>query len=418
MNRLLLKILFLYLFVSSVCGQNVLNVIQNTNDKSDYHTIKEALLQSKSGDTIRIFTGKYAEYSLNIPDGVTVIGVGKVEINGELPATATTKESDATSTIDFYNNGRLENLTVTAKNMRYPVHSDFSKGNTRQDIVNCRFIHFGNSEIYNYRKQHNIPEPNSADEVMKVQSAWGAGTMSGDKRYFTGCYFESPIRAFSTHNNVEFDKKFGASLTVLENCKMVSHGIDFEGKNIGFCAPVVIQSLKSNAPDKVILTDCDINGYLCFQNAPTIQVDCNAKNLKVIFHTVGSMKKMVDQTDSLYNYLDWYPHIQGEISAFRNVGTKEIKRGQAVKKFGDGMALMTSADNPKLFFGVALQDVKPAYSGDVKFDGYIFRPYLARLKNMNLIAVEKIRIDKNGNFSRNVRKKFIIVSENQNIWIP
>ena len=100
-----------------------------------FSTIERALANAVSGDTVRIFPGVYDEYGLRIPDQVTLIGNGYVHIRGELPVTVDCRTSNETSTVDFFGNGRLENLTVTARNMRYPIHSDYEVGVCDREIV-------------------------------------------------------------------------------------------------------------------------------------------------------------------------------------------------------------------------------------------------------------------------------------------
>lgn len=417
-----IKILFIALFsiiMPLASASNRVLVVNKEAVKSDtvFHRIEDALMKAVAGDVILIHHGIYKEKALMVPDSVTIKGIGSVIIQGELPANVGNKELESTSTIDFFQNGRLENLTVTAKNMRYPVHSDFSKGNTIQEIINCRFIHYGNHEVYQYRVTNKSNRTETADEVMLVQSAWGGGTMAGDKRFFRGCYFESPLRAFSTHNNVDFDKSFGASITVLMDCEMLSHGLNIDGTPLGFTAPVVIQSLQSNSPDKVILTDCRMNGYLCFHGASTFDVYCNTPDLKTIYNTAGGSKKIIDQLPILGDYPSFFISNPTQISLFTNCGSTLIRRGKAVKKEGEGIALMRSDDNEKDFMGVALQDISPGRKGDVQHSGYLLQPYFSGLSQLKLKKGTRIGIDHKGDFIINPSAEIAIVSDNQNILL-
>jgi len=361
MNKRAFSILVCIIWAFSLFAQGrILSIRTDTknSDSSEFNRIADALKNARSGDEIRIYEGIYHEQGLMVPDGVTLTGIGSVNITGELPADVSTEVSDNTSTIDLFHNGKLRNLTVTARNMRYPVHSDFSKGNTVQEIENCRFIHYGNQEMYQYRLSNNTVSPNGVKDVFRAQSAWGGGTKAGDKRYFRSCYFESPVRAFSVHNNVDFHLTYGASFTSLENCVMISHGTDIDGNPLGFTVPVHIQSLKSNSPDKIILKDCEINGYLCFQNPPTFEVFCNTPGLRTIFNMAGASKQMKPLTRQAKQNLSFYVQNPEEIKNLNNTGRQIILRGQAVKRHKNGMALMTSCDTEKRFMGVALQDVE------------------------------------------------------------
>ena len=387
-----------------------------SND-SVFNCIVDVLKVARSGDEINIYEGIYHEQGLMVPDGVTLTGIGSVTIAGELPADVSTEVSDNTSTIDLFHNGNLRNLTVTARNMRYPVHSDFSKGNTVQKIENCRFIHYGNHEMYQCRLSNNVASPNGVNDVFRAQSAWGGGTKAGDKRYFSNCYFESPVRAFSVHNNVDFHLTYGASYTSLENCVMISHGSDLNGDKLGFTVPVHIQSLQSNSPDKIILKDCDINGYLCFQNAPTFEVFCNTPGLKTIFNTAGASKQMKPLTGQAKQNLSFYVQNPSEIINQKNEGKQIIHRGQAVKRHKRGIALMTSCDRENRFLGVALQDIEPGNNGDVKSRGYLLSDYFRGLESVQSHEGQAIGVDEHGNFRINNQRKIGEVSVHQNILI-
>ncbi len=387
------------------------------NEEGAFKRIADALKVARSGDEINIYEGIYHEQELMVPDGVTLTGIGSVTIAGELPADVSTEISDNTSTIDLFHNGNLRNLTVTARNMRYPVHSDFSNGNTIQEIENCRFIHYGNHEMYQYRLSNNVASSNGVNDVFRAQSAWGGGTKAGDKRYFSNCYFESPVRAFSVHNNVDFHLTYGASFTSLENCVMISHGTDLNGDKLGFTVPVHIQSLQSNSPDKIILKDCDINGYLCFQNSPTFEVFCNTPCLKTIFNTAGASKQMKPLSAQAKQNLSFYVKNPTEILNLKNTGKQIIRRGQAIKRHKRGIALMTSSDIKCRFIGVAMQDIEPGQSGDVKYRGYLLRDYFRGLENLQLIDGQQVGVDEKGNFRISERGKVALVSVHQNILI-
>ncbi|SBW10452.1 exported hypothetical protein [uncultured Dysgonomonas sp.] len=419
MKKIILILLWIYVGVPLFASEKILEVKKHltVDNITTFNTIGAALKVAIDGDKVRIFEGIYEEYGLLVPDGVSLIGIGYVHIKGELPETVTTRELENISTIDMFNNGSLENLFVTAKNMRYPVHSDFSRGGTKQEIVNCRFIHYGNRSIYNYRLMNKKTSPDGPTDVMKVQSAWGGGTKGGDKRYFKGCYFESPLRAFSTHNNVNFNETLGASLTVLEDCEMISHGIDVDGVDIGFTAPVVIQSLPSKSPDKIILTNCKINGYLCFHNPSTHEIYCNTPGLKMVFNVLGGSKVIRDQIGTVNNNLSWYPRIVNEINAFKNISLQMIARGKAVKRSSYGIELMTDKDDSSLFLGVAMQDIAPKQCGNVKHKGYLLRPYLDGLETVILKEGDNIGVNAEGSFEKKTGLIVCKTVDNQNIEI-
>lgn len=285
---------------------NVLKVSKTlaADGVSVFNTISSALAAWKSGEQIQVFDGVYEENSLAIPDGAYVKGIGTVEIKGYLPVTATTAESDAKSTIDFPNSGTLENLIITAQNMRYPVHSDFGNPNATQHIINCRIIHLGNLEIYNYRLANSTASPNDAVSVWRAMSAWGCGSQAGSKIYLKNSYLESPCRAFSTHNNTNYNLTGGASLVQCDDCEIVSFGIDRDGSAMAFNSSVFVQSLSSKTQDSVIFNNSKISGFLVLQSSSAdwreftqeVKGGGNTSHLMQVRNFSGGSKLMTSQT--------------------------------------------------------------------------------------------------------------------------
>jgi len=386
-----------------------------------FNTIAAALAIASGIDTIYIFDGTYTELSLTLPTGLKMIGVGAVVISGSLPTNSTTALVDASATLNV-GGCTLENLTVTAQNMRYPVHSDQSNGKAIQYVTNCRFIHYGNYDLWKYRTDNSIASPDSAAETFRAMSAWGAGTKGGDRSYFKGCYFESQLRGFSTHNNTNFNLTFGASITQLDDCEFVSHGIDFDGTDLGFTAPIVIQHLVSNTDDKVIINNCKANGYLCHNLSDTSLtmkvIGGNNGNLKQIFNNLGSGKTMTDQISSVYANRTYYTKFSDEFDNRKNRTGSTIPAGSAVKKSANsGVTLMTSADSTSLFYGIAMQDILNGKCGDIKVKGYLIRPYLLGLNSTTLTEGDAISVKSDGTFEKTTVCVVMYASDNQNVLI-
>lgn len=278
---------------------------------TSFNTVQAAISAWIKGDVINIYDGVYEEISLKIPDTAVLKGIGTVEIRGYLPVTATTIEVDAKSTIDFENSGTLENLVITAKNCRYPIHSDFGNPNATQRVINCKIIHYGNQEIYTYRVANGTASPNQASAVWRACSAWGCGSQAGSKIYLINCYIESTMRAFSTHNNLNYNLTGGASLIQCDDCTIVSHGIDRDGSLLPFVPSASIQSLSSYTDDKVVFNNCNINGYITLQSSSQdwreftqdILGSGSSGHLMQIRHTVGSVKDMVYETTTRNVYV-------------------------------------------------------------------------------------------------------------------
>lgn len=383
------------------------STITNTN----FNTLTAAVAAWKKDYKIHVFEGIYEELGIVLPDGCEIYGIGNVEIRGELPDSASSSNIENKSTLDMFQGGILENLTVTARNMRYPIHADFSNGNTIKKIRNCRFIHYGNAGAYQYRVSQGT---GTESEITRAMSAWGGGTKAGDFVDIDSCYFESPMRGFSTHNNTNFNSTYGASYVIIKNSRMISHGIDRDGSNLSFQVSAHIQSLISNTPDRVVFENCDLNGYLCMQTVPTQEVYTDCVGLKQIWNYAGGSKSIAFG----WSWLDvnWYPKIKGEISSYKNVSSNTLLRGKAVKRSGIGIDLFTNADNIDDFFGVLMQDVESGKAGDVKFSGYIPYKYLTG-SNENVIEGSNISVDSTGTFFIGNTLTVMKVSDNNNVLI-
>lgn len=78
---------------------------------------------------------------------------------------------------------------------------------------------------------------------------------------------------------------------------------------------------------------------------------------------------------------------------------------------------MTSSDKEKQFLGVAMQDIKPGKSGDVKYSGYLLSDYFRGLENLQIMEGQHIGVDKYGNFRLDNQRNIAVVSRLQNILI-
>lgn len=230
----------------------------------EFKTIKSAIdtLNEDSIATIMIDEGIYEEYSINLYDGVEIIGNTtdntKVVIKGKLPETSSDSLVTATSTIDCKKGGVLKNLTVSAQNMRYALHPESANAykNWTLKVENCRFYHYLNQEVIDYRVANNLDYSN----VWKNEKPVAMGTSSGSVTIFKNCEFVSDkleMAAFSAHNNINFDKK---CIVELKNCKLINN-------KIGGIA-VLAEGLNSGTEDIFRIENCLVNGR--YQNTNSL----------------------------------------------------------------------------------------------------------------------------------------------------
>lgn len=388
--------------------------------EGEYGTIAAALAVADSETTIYIHTGVYEENHLNLPRGITIIGIGDVEIRGYLPPSTAIATSTNYSTLECYNGATLENLKITAQNMRYPIHADFSDGNAKWNVKNCIFEHKGNKEINDYW----ATQTGDTSGIISICSAWGGGTRGGDNVYCFNCKFISTGRAFSTHNNAETSyENYGASHVVLESCEMISKGIDRDGVLVDLLASLFIQSL--NCPVDgcdVVVNNCSLNGYIVFQNSGgdgwsnKLKVFNCGKN-KIAFSGYGSGPSLIrngGQITTYQSHYDKYPLISDCCHSFVNRGASAITKGKAVKLTNNGGVELydSTADD---VFGVAMQDIAVGEVGDVWFDGYLSRIWLDGIRKTDITEGSNIYVDNTGSFATSGTKIAFKVVDNQNI---
>lgn len=141
--------------------------------------------------------------SLN--DYVSIAGKGpdKIWLHHEMPANVLPANIPNQQTLYAFRNHKLENLKITAKNMRYPVHceSGGSFKNGTIEVINCELEHYGNQEAQDY--QNSI---SSGITVWASEHAWGYGASSGQKLLISRSKLKSRTSAFYVHSNLAFDK--------------------------------------------------------------------------------------------------------------------------------------------------------------------------------------------------------------------
>ena len=193
---------------------------------------------------ILIHKGIYYENSLDLPNNVNLINpsgdYNDVEIRGELDNSSSSADITNKSTIDLHWSNRIENIKVTARNLRYPIHSESGGKNKdwKQIIKNCYLEHYGN------------PSPNSQ---WTSYHAWGEGASSGAYAYFEDCYFKSPTEPWYIHEALNQEKPY---IHELKNCVM-------ECTDYAYGRACVIDNTRENTVTNVVkFEDCTFVGSL------------------------------------------------------------------------------------------------------------------------------------------------------------
>lgn len=242
---------------------NNLNLAEKVNlyvgtDKQ-FTTIAAAVNSISDASESKIYNividdGTYNEYSIDLPDYVNLIGASGNKYNciiqGYLQPSVSDADHRGTSTIDCTGNNTFKDISITAQNMRYAVHSESngSNKNWKTIIDNCIIEHFGNQEIIDYRIANNLDYSN----VWPSPHAWGEGSSEGAFLEATDTIFKSVENGFYVHGASNQTKPYYHKL---ENCQIISTS---ENK------PAVYIDNASVGIDhnKVVLKNCFIGGRI------------------------------------------------------------------------------------------------------------------------------------------------------------
>lgn len=216
---------------------NLRTALESITDASENKQY-EVYIDEGEYDILSYYTlDEYTDSSfigLQKPHHVSLIGVGdkhKVILKGFIPVDSDAATINRVSTLVTKGTGRLENLTITAENLRYAVHDDYRDGGTelKRVVKDCIFIKKG----------------------IGYQQAYGSGVYAGHKHYFENCeFYTNKAYAYSAHNNKNFSMPASIKLV---GCKIM--GEESPG---GFR----FGSMGSGQKDEIIIIGCETNGRL------------------------------------------------------------------------------------------------------------------------------------------------------------
>ena len=225
---------------------------------------------------IQISPGEYTEVNWTVKPYVTLRGEDRETcvLKGELPdeygGTAVGRTNIQNySTINIFDTCTLENLTITAKNLRYPVHNEGNGNNKNATHIvrNCHIEHFGNAGATEYYLNHGGTDKY---DVWQWTTAWGYGSASGVLDIFEDSTFRSVDRAWYVHGNASFEEP---QVNILTNCHL----------SAGTKQDITVESLGSGTDDKVILNNCTFDGlYIRAAGSPWLYT---AQNTQYADHT-------------------------------------------------------------------------------------------------------------------------------------
>ena len=275
-----------------------------------------------------------------LPDYVHLIGVGKVELKGLIPDDlATLTNTQRVATIEMNMNNNLENLTVTAKNMRYAIHDERNGAKSfgiERRVKNCHFIHHGNKS-----------------GTWASTQAIGQGTGSKGYYQYDNCVFESQIAGFSTHTNVNFDSPDHIQFN---NCDFIN-----TLNPTSMC--VRLGSMGSNQVNIVEFNNCKFTGV--------IQIRPEQAGKSMDYKVIGGGNSFVGyDLTSDNNGMKVIPEFSDEIQRHMNKTNVVIEKGKPVKLLNGVITPLSSGDSD-LYYGITWDNVNKDKYGIVKVKGYI-----------------------------------------------
>ncbi|HEF8907024.1 TPA: hypothetical protein SCW47_005274, partial [Klebsiella pneumoniae] len=232
----------------------------------DYSTLKAAITAHGGGTSnnarilYAVYEGIYAETNIVIPKYADVIGIGQREniwFKGELPDNVDPTQIPLTQTFWMNDTSKIRNLKVTARNLRYPIHSDSlaypdtSIKNAILDVQLCHIEHYGNAGAQAY--QNSI---SSGVTVWSSCHAWGCGLHSGETINSEFTDYFSPTTPYYFHTNGDFDSP----------CQLTIKGGTLRNKDPNGISAIGIQNLGAGQVGRLDVHGVTIQGLLSVDN--------------------------------------------------------------------------------------------------------------------------------------------------------
>ena len=174
---------------------------------------------------------------LIVPRGVNLIGTGKKKEDVVITCTSESASSRI-SLLNIQNDVTIKNLTLSANNVRYVVHDDYSN------------LTYANA----YGDIRNLENVRLIGEHLSYNSIWGAGTKGGANWSFVNCVFINKDKAscFSVHDRSESGSQTKGETFKFKNCS-------FQGTTENNVANVRFLPMLGACDENVSIDSCIFN---------------------------------------------------------------------------------------------------------------------------------------------------------------
>ncbi len=330
-------------------NRGIQNAIESIKDASAYNKYKIIIYPGiYKASSIKDFNsegsgeGNYA--FIRGKDFVSIKGTNRdsVIITGELPDDLGENFSYGSYQTLFWNanEANIESVTITAKDIRYPIHIDGSQlgmANAHTRINDTKIIHWGNSN-----NATNWPAPHPL----------GLGMSDGQTLVVENSILQSTTRALAMHTNKDFKTN---SQLVYKNCEFIATG---SKKDVA-----TIESLGSKKKDDILIVNCSWNeGYV------------------FIAHDWPYLSTGIENQH--YNHCDLKIHGYGNSSFlwkpnFRGFALKIVSKSNG----GTVRFDPNSSAFPVIISEEGKTEKTTLYNGEVHEDGYSYRDGIKDIKS-------------------------------------
>ena len=304
------------------------------------HSGEYDILQELGGDSfLRTVESTNGELQgIVVPDYVNIIGVGDVRLKMDVPDNKTTwATSSRISVLNVWRHNTIKNIKITVRNTRYAVHDETNNQYSNNDMkyIDCYFEHLGNKA-----------------GVWNSTQAYAAGMGSGGSYHFENCTFKSTTLPFSMHDNFNVE----SNRVKITKCTFITGSgedtIRFGSYGTGAKKSVV--TIENCNIDKSVKS-FEEQGNSHHGNHFLISGGGNTVVPYITINSAGR-KERIEFAD--------------EVRTLKNTSQSKITIGTPVKLVGNSVQPL-GADEPWLFYGIALDDIEPGTLGIIKYAGYI-----------------------------------------------
>ena len=341
-------------FLKEELKSNNVDIIVGSSVGSDFSTIQDALnsIIASFNDNkiynIYIEDGTYDFKMLGdfVPNRVNFIGKSgnreKCIIKGEVANSGTDNEITNSSTFNIQESNSFKNLTITAKNMRYCIHSESGGVNKdwTQILDNCVLIHNGNQGAIDYRTANG----GDTSKVWTSCHAWGEGASSGAYAEFNNCVFKSPLEPWYVHEPTSNDgtKPY---IHVLNNCTIIN---TLASNTPSWLTSVAIDnSTDKGVINQVIFNNCNFgNGKITINGNFPIDVKISGSNNVYVRRSGLTTNYPTTDFTSEKTYIGTTPLVGGEVLKYVN-GVNLVDKANSTTDSSliAGVAISTAEQN-------------------------------------------------------------------------